>query len=82
MCVLRRDGAHGRKGAARENETAEVRILSPAKASTQLHGGFFLLRRPKVTRVTRVRSKGVCSSHELLLSAGLPPDCFRKLDEP
>lgn len=45
----------------RETETAEVRI-----ESVDATGDFFLLRRLKVTRVTRLRSKNVCFSHELL----------------
>jgi len=78
----------------REDEAAEVRILSVERAWTRGYGGFlfffflpFLLRRPKVTRVTRVALEGCARRKGKLpflppVAAELPADCFRKLDEP
>jgi len=65
----RRGRGEGPQMGRREDEAAKVRILSVERASTRDYGGFlfffffsFLLRRPKVTRVTRVALEGCARS--------------------
>jgi len=60
----------------RENETAEVRILFGESVDATTRQFFFLFCRPKVTRVTRVRSNDVCSSRELVFWGNYYPTVF------